>query len=131
MHGSDAQNGSTFTRARADKYQQYPELHDSDRCLFFTCAAETGGRFSDECIQLVRALAKHRSEGAPRMLQKLTHAALLRRFWCLLSVAVVKGIAQSCEAFLEADDYGSFLVTPSHEELFAGVELAPDVSRMA
>ena len=133
MYGSDSQSGATFPRARVHKYEQYPELHNSDRCFFLTCAAETGGRFSPECVGLVRALAKHRSEGAPRMLRKMTRAALIRRFWSLLSVAVVKGIAQSCEAFLEAEesDSGSFLIMPSHAELFSGLDIAPEVSRMA
>ena len=129
---ADVENGATFVKARADKRQAYPELFASDRCRFITCTTETGGRFCSESVNLVRALVAHRSERAPRMLRKSTQAAISRRFWSLLSVAAIKGIAQSLEPFVgEADYSGAIWVTPSHEEIFAGFEDAPEISRMA
>ena len=54
-----------------------------------------------------------------------------RRFWGLLSVAAVKGITQSIEGFVEADESGAFRVKPTMEEVLAGAEDVPDVSRLA
>ena len=43
----------------------------------------------------------------------------------------MKGIAASVEGIGEVDDSGAFLQMPHFEEVLAGVDIAPEVSRLA
>ena len=49
----------------------------------------------------------------------------------LLSVAAMKGITASVEGLGEIEDSGAFLQMPHFEEVLAGVDLPPEVSRLA
>ena len=101
-------------------------------CIFCTLACETGGRWSKEVTTLVRALATHKSEQFSRALQKFMKLAYTKRFWSLLSVAaMIKGITASVEGLGEIDDSGIFLQMPHFEEVLAGADIAPEVSRLA
>ena len=124
-------DGSTFDRARYDKRRAYPELHGSPACTFLTLACETGGRWSKEVKNFVRALTTHKSEQYTRALRKSMKLAYTRRFWSLLSVAALKGITASVEGIGEIDDSGSFLQMPHFEEVLAGLDIPPEVSRLA
>ena len=130
-HGSDRKDGATFRVARYDKKRAYPELHGSPACTFQTLACETGGRWSKEVCHLVRALATHKSAQYSRALQKSMKLAYTKRFWSLLSVAAMKGITASVEGLGEIDDSGTFLQMPHFEEVLAGADIAPEVSRLA
>ena len=130
-HHADNKDGATFQPARSDKKRAYPELHDSPTCTFCTLACETGGRWSKEVTTLVRALATHKSEQFSRALQKSMKLAYTKRFWSLLSVAAIKGITASVEGLGEIDDSGTFLQMPHFEEVLAGADIAPEVSRLA
>ena len=44
---------------------------------------------------------------------------------------ICEGITQSIEGFVEADESGAFCVKPTMEEVLAGTEDVPDVSRLA
>ena len=129
--GSDRKDGATFPKARYDKNRAYPELHDSPACTFLTLACETGGRWSQEVSDLVGALTTYKSEQCSRALQKSTKLLYTRRFWQLLSVAAMKGITASVEGLGEIEDSGAFLQMPHFEEVLAGVDLPPEVSRLA
>ena len=96
-----------------------------------TLACETGGRWSSECVALVRALANARSTQYPPALQKSIKLVVTKRFWGLLSVAALKGIASSVEGIGEISDTGAFQIMPQFEELLAGCEVPPEVSRLA
>ena len=131
-HGADRRDGATFSQARADKARVYPEFHDVDSCKFLTVACETGGRWSDESVALVRALVACRVQRCPvAALRNSVRAMCSRRFWGLLSVAAMKGITQSLEGFADADDFGMFRVVPTTEEMLAGMVDVPEVSRLA
>ena len=130
-HGADRNTGGVFAQARKDKESVYSEIHQTDQAKFLTLACETGGRWSPECIALVRALVAHKSEQAPPALRASAKQVWARRFWGLLSVAAMKGITQSLEGFTEVDDSGAFSVQPSPEELLAGVDVPPAESRVA
>ena len=54
-----------------------------------------------------------------------------RRFWALLSVAAMKGIFASIEGVGEIDDSGPLVRAPCLEELLAGLDVPPEVSRLA
>ena len=129
--GAERIDGSTFDRARYDKRRAYPELHGSPACTFLTLACETGGRWSKEVKNFVGALTTHKSEQYPRALRKSMKLAYTRRFWSLLSVAALKGITASVEGIGEIDDSGSFLQMPHFEEVLAGLDIPPEVSRLA
>ena len=64
-HGADRRAGATFGVARSDKERVYSEFHGTDACKFLTLACETGGRWSDESVALVRALVSARVEKCP------------------------------------------------------------------
>ena len=128
---ADRVDGSTFVRARYDKKSAYPELHNTHSCRFLTLACGTGGRWSQECEQLVRGLAKHKGNQYPEALRKSMQLTYTNRFWCLLSVAALKGIAASLEGIGEIDDTGALLREPVLEEVLAGCDVPPYASRLA
>ena len=66
-------------------------------------------------------------------LRKSMKLAYTKRFWGIvrLSVAALKGIAASLEGVGEIDDTGTLLRETSLEELLAGTEVPPEVSRLA
>ena len=48
-------DGATFTQARLDKEHKYPELaSQGSRLKFLVAAAEVGGRYNDEVVDLIR-----------------------------------------------------------------------------
>ena len=50
-------DGATLTQARRDKEATYPELVGSNRCRLVVVALETGGRWSEEAVDVFRQLA--------------------------------------------------------------------------
>ena len=58
-------------------------------------AAEVGGRWSDETGQFLRALAKHRAQGAPGVMRQRVQSAWLRRWGNLLACNAAKAFALS------------------------------------
>ena len=59
--GAASIDGSTFSGARRDKALAYPELaQEGARHKFLVLASETGGRFSEECTELMRKLLNHK-----------------------------------------------------------------------
>ena len=120
------------TSSQAKRLRRWEwELHDNPNCTFLTLACETGGRWSKEVSDLVGALTTYKSEQYPRALRKSIKLMYTRRFWQLLSVAAMKGITASVEGIGEVDDSGAFLQMPHFEEVLAGVDIAPEVSRLA
>ena len=63
-------------------------------------AAGTGGRWSDDCVCLLRELACFRAASEPPLLRRSVQLAFLRRWWGLLSVAVHYSIAAALEPSL-------------------------------
>ena len=73
-------DGSTFPQARLDKAATYPELaSENARHKFLVLACELGGRFSEECLDLVHRLVTlkaQRSGEADGSLIKLLYTRL-------------------------------------------------------
>ena len=55
-HAADT-DGAMLTKARADKEAAYPELATSGRCKLIVMAMETGGRWSEGSVAVLRELS--------------------------------------------------------------------------
>ena len=58
-------------------------------------ACETGGRWSAECLELVKHLAARKTDEAPVLLRESLRSAWAARWWGLLSVAAQDALAGS------------------------------------
>ena len=91
--GTSDRGGTVLQEARRRKERTYPELNGAGgRARLVVLAAEVGGRWSDETAQFLRALAKHRAQGAPGVMRQRVQSAWLRRWGNL-------GSLQCCESF--------------------------------
>ena len=122
-------DGSTFPPARRDKAHAYPELAvDGARHKILVLASEVGGRFSEECTDLVRQLLNLKCARASEGDQTLLRLAYARRWWGILSMAVQRAVS----ANLHGGDWMPVLgpAHPGEEELLCGVVCPPCESRM-
>jgi len=129
-HGAAATvDGATFPAARRDKADAYPELvAESARHKFLVLASEVGGRFSEECIELVNKLLHAKcghTQGQERKLLKLIYH---RRWWAILSTAVQRAVALN----LLGGDWAPTceFVLPCEEELLCAAVVPPESTRM-
>ena len=90
---ADVAPGVSLRRAERNKDATYPELVGSDVVKLLTLACETGGRWSDACVEVVAALAAARARSAPRHLQLSARLAYERRWWSMLSCAQQDSLA--------------------------------------
>ena len=127
--GAASIDGAIFPQARRDKASAYPELaQESSRHKFLILASEMGGRFSEECTDLVRKLLNHKCTavgGGDTTLLRLVYS---RRWWGILSVAVQRAIALNLLGGNWAPVLG--IVQPSEEELLCTAVCPPCESRM-
>ena len=96
--GADAADGVAIARAEEDKRDTYPEMVASSRCRLVVLACEIGGRWSDTCTALLRALAAYRADKAPPLLREAARAAWMTRWTTLLGVAQQAALAASLAA---------------------------------
>jgi hypothetical protein len=89
--------GSTFPRARQDKEQKYGDVIESRRVALVVFACETGGRWSQESLDLVRALSHWKVRELPPLLRTSFRMAYLRRWWGLLSCTLQDAVAASLD----------------------------------
>ena len=75
------------------KRRTFPELLTSSRCLLVVLAGEVGGRWSDTCVWLLRKLAEHRCEKAPKRLRKSMERGWKNQWWGMLAVAAQDSLA--------------------------------------
>ena len=92
-----------------DKRNTYRDLVESNRCEFLVLAAGAGGRWHEDCIYLVTALARHRAASEPAVLRRSMQLAFQRRWWSLLSVALHNSIATALDPTLDIAE-GTFPV---------------------
>jgi hypothetical protein len=90
---ADYVDGVAIARAEEAKRDTYPELVASSRCRLVVLACETGGRWSDTCSALLRALAAKKAEDAPPLLRGAARQAWVARWYALLSVAQQTALA--------------------------------------
>ena len=99
--GCTTDQDAAFPAAQREKYATYHDLVASNRCRFLVIAAGTGGRWSDDCVRLLRKLARFRAESEPPLLRRSMELAFLRRWWSLLSVALHDSIAAALDPSLD------------------------------
>ena len=82
-----APGGVAIADIEEAKCRKYPELVRSETSKFLILAGEVGGRWSDTTCELLRNLAKEKSQSAPPRLRRSTAFAWENRWWGMLSVA--------------------------------------------
>ena len=116
---ADVEAGCSIARAEAKKGQTYSELVESPCVRLLTLACETGGRWSQQCADVLAQLAFTRARAAPQHLQLATRTALVGRWWALLSVAQQDALAATlvddCPLALDGHDGAE----PAFSELVA------------
>ena len=76
--------GGAIERGEKRKPQQYREAWQArGRVRLLTLACETGGRWSDQCVDFVRMLAAHKAKEAPPILQRSAEYGWQSRWWTL------------------------------------------------
>ena len=90
-------SGDVFKNTRNKKEGTYRDVVESGRVSLVVLAALTGGRFSDESAQVLRALVAQKSEGAPRLLRGSFRQIFSQRWWGILSCAVQRATAASLQ----------------------------------
>ena len=95
-------DGATWTQARRDKEATYPELVGSNRCRLVVVALETGGRWSEEAVDVFRQLAFPKAQEVPPAMKWSVVLAWERRWTCMF--------VTTCTVAFEAS-----LVAPSEQ----------------
>ena len=75
-HDADA----VFASAISEKRATFSDLVASRRCPFVVLAAGTGGRWHDDCIRLLRDLARYPASSEPVVLRRSMQLAYQRRW---------------------------------------------------
>ena len=88
-------DGVAIRGAEERKRARYPELVTSEVCRLVVLACETGGRWSEECVDPVRHLASRKASDAPDVLRASLFQAWSARWWGILSVAAQDALAAS------------------------------------
>ena len=86
------------TRAREDKERKYSEQLRADRCRLVVVALETGGCWSEGCLQFVESLAAVRARDAPPALFHSAALAWRRRWARMIAVSCARSFACSLVA---------------------------------
>ena len=71
-------NGAALQSARHVEEAKYPELLEGDRCRLVVIGVETGGRFSQEAVEFVHALAAAKASDSPPVMRRSAHLAWRR-----------------------------------------------------
>ena len=88
-------DGGALRRAQRDNNRNYPEVVSSGLGRLCCLSVEVFGRWGDDCIELVPALARERVRGLPARVRRGAELALRRRWWGLLGLAVQHAVIQA------------------------------------
>ena len=91
-------DGATLTQARGNKEATYPELVASNRCRLVVVALETGGRWSEEGVDVFRHLAFAKAREVPPALKWPVVLAWERRWTRTLATTCAVAFAASLVA---------------------------------
>ena len=92
---ADTCDGIAIKRAEKKKKDTYPELVGSNRLRLTTLACETSGRWSEECVKVVRLLARAKARTAREEQRARMAAAYASRWWSMLSVSAQMALAST------------------------------------
>ena len=84
---ADTTDGVAIARGEEEKRTKYPDLVNNSRLRLTALACETGGRWSQTCLTVVRLLARAKARNAPEEAQARVAAAWASRWWSLLAIA--------------------------------------------
>ena len=59
--GAAHRNGAWLEAARREKERRYPELLTAERCKLVVVGIEVGGRWDEQGVRLIEALAHHKA----------------------------------------------------------------------
>ena len=108
---ADERPGVALGRGRRCKEATYPELMSSSRLRLLTAGVETGGRLSQEALDLLEQLAAHRASSEPQALRGSIARAWRTRWTIMLSVTCQDSLAATLVDdgvnFLDAVSTGS------------------------
>ena len=93
-HAADT-DGAMLTKARADKEEVYTELATSGRCKLIVMAMETGGRWSEESVAVLRELTHAKAQEAPSFKRFSVGLMWERRWTRILAVTCATAFAAS------------------------------------
>ena len=86
-------DGATFPQARRDKATTYPELAtENARHKFLVLGTEIGGRFSIECIDLVRKLVTTKCGHLEGPEHKLLQLSYHHQWWGILPTSAQRTV---------------------------------------
>ena len=88
-------DGAVLTRALQDKNKKYYDVASGSLGELVVLAVETGGRWHDTALDLVRLLAKRKVRSVHPLLQRSAELAWADRWWALLGCAVQNAVAGS------------------------------------
>ena len=87
--------GQALREARRHKRNTYAEVEQSQRCKLVVIACEVGGRWSDESVSFLKALAWYKAQSCPRLLRGSAYWLFFQRWTGLLACAVQRPYAAS------------------------------------
>ena len=93
VRGAAATDGVAIGIAEQRKRRRYPELLSSREARLVVLACETGGRWSDEAVELVQDLAQAKARSAPEALRASVSLGWQRRWSTMLAVACQSSLA--------------------------------------
>ena len=83
-----AQAGAVLARAEKDKLKKYGDVAASPLGELLVLGCETGGRWNDTAVELVRKLAKNKVKMVHPLLRRSSELAWCDRWWAMLGVSV-------------------------------------------
>ena len=90
------ENGAANTdKDNATRNVDYPDIHASPHATLLSLSVETFGRWGNDSIELIRQLARAKTNNLPDVLKHATQAAYHSRWWSLLSVGLQKYMSDS------------------------------------
>ena len=87
--------GHALKEAKKKKQDTYSEVVHSRRCHLLVMGFEVAGRWSEEGVAFVRALAKAKAESSPQLLRKSAQILFFQRWTGMLACAVQNAFAAS------------------------------------
>ena len=93
--GTSNKNGKLLEDAERENNDTYWEVENSGLGALYSLGAETYGRWSKQCVDLVPALAQERGQSVHSRIRRGVIQGLLQRWWGILGVALQRAVAHS------------------------------------
>ena len=94
-NNSDTTPGAALAAAARRKRRRYPELASGRFARFLVLGCETGGRWSDDAVAILPALAHARALSVPKILRKALRSTLVARWSAIIAVAAQRAFCST------------------------------------